>query len=252
MRDHYSVLEVKSDASLEDIKKAYKVLARKWHPDKNPKSQKEAERKFKEISEAYRVLSDPGRRREYDLSRRQDTMGGRYNPGSNNRRGRREYRFDPSFDDDVEDNTSQQRRRARFTSNRRQRPESQSFEHKTEFTATHHIKPEDLFKDFFGNRDPFADILSHHDRMFHHHHHGTGGLFDGPSGFSSSKAKGVPGARLPTTASRRPRSKSLFRDPFLDFGFHASSIFREFEDMDRLFGTLFNSNNRKHHGEGLF
>ncbi len=47
------------NASEEDLKKAYKRLAMKWHPDKNPVSKREAEAKFKQISEAYDVLSDP-------------------------------------------------------------------------------------------------------------------------------------------------------------------------------------------------
>ena len=74
---------------------SYKILARKWHPDKNPKNQKEAERKFKEISEAYRVLSDVSRRREYDLSRRQESATNNASSGrqSSSRRGRREFRY---------------------------------------------------------------------------------------------------------------------------------------------------------------
>lgn len=55
---YYEVLEIKKSSSETEIKKAYRKLALKWHPDKNPNNQKEAEIKFKEISEAYEVLSD--------------------------------------------------------------------------------------------------------------------------------------------------------------------------------------------------
>lgn len=58
MVDYYKVLEVNKNATTADIKKAYRKLALKWHPDKNPENQDEANRKFKEISEAYEVLSD--------------------------------------------------------------------------------------------------------------------------------------------------------------------------------------------------
>lgn len=60
--NYYSVLGVSEDASNETIKKAYRSLALQYHPDKNP----EGEERFKEISEAYEILSDPGRRKEYD------------------------------------------------------------------------------------------------------------------------------------------------------------------------------------------
>jgi molecular chaperone DnaJ len=65
-RDYYEVLGIPKDASAENIKKAYKKLAFKYHPDKNPGKEKEAEEKFKEVSEAYEVLSDPQRRATYD------------------------------------------------------------------------------------------------------------------------------------------------------------------------------------------
>ncbi|XP_027340414.1 dnaJ homolog subfamily B member 4-like isoform X1 [Abrus precatorius] len=64
--DYYKVLQVDRNAKEDDLKKAYRKLAMKWHPDKNPNSKKEAESKFKQISEAYEVLSDPQKRAIYD------------------------------------------------------------------------------------------------------------------------------------------------------------------------------------------
>ena len=65
-KDYYEILGVTKDASDDVIRKAYKKLAIKWHPDKHVDDKKEAEEKFKEISEAYSVLSDPKKRRKYD------------------------------------------------------------------------------------------------------------------------------------------------------------------------------------------
>ena len=64
-RDYYEVLGVDKNASEEDIKKAYRKIAIKYHPDRNPGS-KEAEEKFKEAAEAYDVLHDPQKRQQYD------------------------------------------------------------------------------------------------------------------------------------------------------------------------------------------
>src|ERR1700743_3266464 len=63
--DYYKILGVGKGASDEEIKKAYRKLARKYHPDRNP-GDKEAEEKFKEVSAAHDVLSDPDKRKEYD------------------------------------------------------------------------------------------------------------------------------------------------------------------------------------------
>ena len=64
-RDYYEVLGVEKSADEAAIKKAYRVLAKKYHPDMNP-GDAEAEKKFKEASEAYAILSDPEKRRQYD------------------------------------------------------------------------------------------------------------------------------------------------------------------------------------------
>ncbi|MBN2654572.1 MAG: molecular chaperone DnaJ [Nitrospirae bacterium] len=67
VKEYYKILDVDKKASQDDIKKAYRKLARKYHPDMNPDS-KSAEGKFKEINEAYAVLGDPQKRQEYDTA----------------------------------------------------------------------------------------------------------------------------------------------------------------------------------------
>jgi molecular chaperone DnaJ len=76
MKDYYSILGIDQNASPDEIKKSYRKLAVQYHPDKNPDN-KEAEDKFKEISEAYEVLSDSNKKNEYDNAKKYGgNMGG--------------------------------------------------------------------------------------------------------------------------------------------------------------------------------
>jgi molecular chaperone DnaJ len=79
-RDYYEVLGVGRDATVEEIKKSYRRLAVKYHPDKNP-ADTEAEENFKEAAEAYTVLSDPEKRAKYDRFGHQGVGGVGFDPG---------------------------------------------------------------------------------------------------------------------------------------------------------------------------
>ena len=102
--DYYAILGIKKDATEAEIKKAYRKLALKWHPDKNPNNREEAEEKFKKINEAYSVLSDKNKRNQYDHGGIHFDFGG--------------------------------------------------------FNA------DDIFKDFFGGKDPFSDFFKFDDDDF--------------------------------------------------------------------------------------
>ncbi|XP_028777433.1 dnaJ homolog subfamily B member 4-like [Neltuma alba] len=105
--DYYKVLQVDKNATDEDLKKAYRKLAMKWHPDKNPNNKKEAEAKFKQVSEAYEVLSDPQKRAVYDQYGEEGLKGqvpppdaggaSFFHPGN----GPTTFRFNPRNADDI-------------------------------------------------------------------------------------------------------------------------------------------------------
>jgi DnaJ-class molecular chaperone len=66
LKDYYHILRIDRNTSTEDIRKAFRQLALQYHPDRNPENTQEAEAKFKEINEAYEVLSDEQKRWQYD------------------------------------------------------------------------------------------------------------------------------------------------------------------------------------------
>ncbi|XP_057513886.1 uncharacterized protein LOC130795692 isoform X2 [Actinidia eriantha] len=105
--DYYKVLQVDRNAKEDDLKKAYRKLAMKWHPDKNPNNKKEAEAKFKKISEAYDVLSDPQKRAVYDQYGEEGLKGQVPSPGAggfpvgSDGGGPTMFRFNPRSADDI-------------------------------------------------------------------------------------------------------------------------------------------------------
>nr|XP_043611087.1 dnaJ homolog subfamily B member 13-like [Erigeron canadensis] len=104
--DYYKVLGVDRNAKDEDLKKAYRKLAMKWHPDKNPNNKKDAEAKFKTISEAYDVLSDTQKRAVYDQYGEEGLKGQMPPPGSGfsgmpSGGGSSTFSFNPRNADDI-------------------------------------------------------------------------------------------------------------------------------------------------------
>ena len=81
MKDYYSILGIPENCSEADIKKAFRKLAFQHHPDTNPGHEKQAEERFKEINEAYGVLGDENKRRQYDLARKGWFAGTGYDTG---------------------------------------------------------------------------------------------------------------------------------------------------------------------------
>ncbi|XP_061420133.1 dnaJ homolog subfamily B member 3-like [Lethenteron reissneri] len=113
-KSYYDILGVVRGASPDEIKKAYRKLALKWHPDKNPENKENAEKQFKEIAEAYEVLSDENKRETYD----------RYGKAGLT---------------------------ARLGGGGSASPNMGGFH----FTFRN---PDDVFREFFGGRDPFAEF----------------------------------------------------------------------------------------------
>ncbi|XP_021948474.1 dnaJ homolog subfamily B member 6-B isoform X1 [Folsomia candida] len=186
--DYYKVLEVAKTSTNADIKKAYRRLALKWHPDKNPDNQDEATRKFKEISEAYEVLSDESKRRLYDRrsgrSSRTHATRNYYESPFSRYFDKRRRNYDMGGSGFAPN--------AGFTGMNGHSRRSGDFDF--EFSSFKFRTPEEVFREFFRG-DPFADLFDHHfnrgSRSRGHHgnnRHSTGGslqsVFDSPMGMS--------------------------------------------------------------------
>ncbi|XP_008143357.1 dnaJ homolog subfamily B member 2 isoform X2 [Eptesicus fuscus] len=117
MASYYEILDVPPSASADDIKKAYRRKALKWHPDKNPDNKEFAEKKFKEVAEAYEVLSDQHKREIYDRYGREGLTGAGTGPSQ----------AEPGSGGPG-------------------------------FTFTFR-SPEEVFREFFGTGDPFAELF---------------------------------------------------------------------------------------------
>ncbi|XP_039260085.2 uncharacterized protein LOC120336467 isoform X1 [Styela clava] len=142
-KNYYRTLGVSENASMDEIKKAYKNLAKKWHPDKNPNEKDLSEKKFKEISEAYHVLCDGTKRYDYDEEARQKKE---YDETMNQRRHDEKIRRMEKEQEDYIRKQSERRARAhhKYPSTR------DNFSFFSDFTTGSH---EGLFKDFFEDRE---------------------------------------------------------------------------------------------------
>lgn len=127
MVDYYQILDIQRTASDGEIKKAYRKLALKWHPDKNPNNLEEANKRFRELSEAYEVLSDEKKRKIYDQYGKEGLMGDR---------GQRGYR----------------------SSRHHHHDDFEGFDIMGGFPFVFR-PPEEVFREFFGGNSPFADLF---------------------------------------------------------------------------------------------
>lgn len=182
MGEYYELLGISKTATEDDVKKAYRKQALRWHPDKNPENRETAESRFKEIAEAYEVLSNKEKRELYDKYGKEglipQSTGTSESFGASGVRVHvfrspddifREFfgTFDPFqdffsstlFSENLFDSEPQQRRQRRQHSRHTRR------RHPREFVMDDFEEPEVMFIDIDDDDDD--DFIHHH----HHHHH---------------------------------------------------------------------------------
>lgn len=242
---YYQVLEVSKQASDSDIKKAYRKLALKWHPDKNSDNKDEAEKMFKIIAEAYEVLSDPSKKAIYDKHGKKGLLHG------------------------MEEHSSKRSDFYGFSSDD-QDPFNGFFSFRD---------PNDIFREFFGTNSPFSSVIenfmsqtmfgampsmmmgvggSMHDDIFfndpffgfgqsnlqsHHRHHNSNRISNEHSINSSSKRQRHNHRPYPShnqvshlRSGHHNTSMNLF-EPFFN---HSDP----FQSMDSLFSSSFSGTGR--------
>ncbi|XP_077290511.1 dnaJ heat shock protein family (Hsp40) member B6 mrj isoform X1 [Arctopsyche grandis] len=180
MVDYYRTLGVTRAATDAEIKKAYRKLALKWHPDKNPDNPDEANIRFKEISEAYEVLSDESKRKIYDA---RGTQSHRYSQSKSGVNGHRHFSFKGFFGETPFHRFFERKRRMYDQygkeslgggRGRRSTPED-DYDIHFGFPFTFR-DPEDVFREFFGGSQ-FSDLFAglnghgnHRNRAGRHSH----------------------------------------------------------------------------------
>lgn len=213
MADYYSVLGLDKNASSEDIKRSFKKLAKKWHPDKNPNNPEEATKKFKEVSEAYKVLVDEEKRRIYD---REGKDG--LNPGTfKSRKPDQNFNFPRPNDFDYPKTANQ---RYRFKEDFTDHGVPGDFE-RTRFHRHRHPHnfmfqdPDQILRNIFGANDPFEDFFK----------------FDPFEEFVDPFArKGRPKNQKPSFHDHHHHHPA--------FDLHTKSLFDDLEEIEALFGNF--------------
>lgn len=143
-KDFYAILDVPRNADATQLKKAYRKLAMKWHPDKNPNNQSEAQSKFQEISEAYSVLNDPKKREIYDKYGEEGLKVGGIPPNHQNN----QPNYKQNNQNYKQNKQNYQQNYQNFKQNKTQQNDDfQDFQYH-EFTQQ---QAEDLFRNIFGN-----------------------------------------------------------------------------------------------------
>lgn len=170
--DYYNILKVNHNATEDDLKKAYKRLAMIWHPDKNPSTRRdEAEAKFKRISEAYDVLSDPQKRQIYDLYGEEGLKSGKI-PNSS-----------AASSSSEASSSSSSSRFSHFNQHRHQHPPN---------AASFRFNPrdaEDIYAEFFGSESGGGNAAGRGNRTFRNGHFNTGGGNYGANGYNGEMRK---------------------------------------------------------------
>ncbi|XP_036332231.1 dnaJ homolog subfamily B member 6-like [Rhagoletis pomonella] len=156
MVDYYKILDISRNATESEVKKAYKKLALKWHPDKNPDNLEEANKRFRELSEAYEVLSDARKRKIYDGRATLNKEGSNYNfansTGYTSSSGYRyRTRADPKRNHNFNYNDDDYSRHENSSTKRGNRHQTFTFRNLFEWTPFHKL---------FGKNSTFKDFAT--------------------------------------------------------------------------------------------